>query len=216
VKIKTYNKITIDHNGVDIDIQEKYENREAEKAYVTAMAEFKINPPSIIKDKFNKQYNSKYSSLGALVHSSIRKMSSCGLTHKWEINQAGETITVTCIATHQQGHSEKVTMSSPPDKSGAKNPIQQIKSTITYLKAVTFESLFGLAATDANMDDDGNGHTPEKVIDNKQVGQILDMINSKNLNLPDFLNWLNVKTVEEIPARQFNRALTALKGAKAK
>jgi hypothetical protein len=48
-------------------------------------------------------------------------------------------------------------MTSPPDKAGAKNPIQEIKSAITYAKVCTFESICGLASTDGNLDDDGNG-----------------------------------------------------------
>ena len=47
-------------------------------------------------------------------------------------------------------------MSGPPDDSGKKNPLQQIKSTITYLEIATFEAVTGIAASDAG-DDDGNG-----------------------------------------------------------
>jgi ABC-type amino acid transport substrate-binding protein len=58
-----------------------------------------------------------------------------------------------------------VAFSVPPDKAGAKNDIQAIKSSVTYAKAVTYESVCGMAASDANVDDDANGaatKTPAK------------------------------------------------------
>jgi hypothetical protein len=48
----------------------------------------------------------------------------------------------------------------PPDTSGGdkgKNPIQQIKSAMTYARICTFEQVCGLASRDGNADDDGNG-----------------------------------------------------------
>jgi hypothetical protein len=50
-------------------------------------------------------------------------------------------------------------LSSPPDTSGAKNPLQQIKSAITYLEGATFQAITGIVASDE--DDDGNGFKPK-------------------------------------------------------
>ncbi len=141
-----------------MELQERFEKREAEKAYVSAMAKFKEIPLIITKDKVNSQYKSYYTTIGNLVNLTLPGMSKCGLSHKWDIDQSVEKIIkITCIVTHAMGHSESVSMSAPRDESGKKNLIQQIKSTITYLKSATFESIMGLAASDSNMDDDGNG-----------------------------------------------------------
>jgi len=191
-------------------LQEKWEQMEAKKAYTQAMADFKLNPPIITKDKVNGQYKSNYTSLGNLVNSSLPQMSKCGLSHKWEIDQAQNNIKVTCIVTHQNGHSESTSMSAPPDGSGSKNPIQQIKSTITYLKAATFESIMGLASSDANFDDDGNS-AAITYINDKQVSQITDMINATNTDEPKFLKWMGADSVELIPENLFNKAMAALK-----
>jgi hypothetical protein len=138
-----------------MDLQERWEHNEAEKAYIEAMSAFKANSILILTDKVNKQYDSRYVSLGNLVSTVTPFLSKHGLSVQWEIDQSSG-IKVSCVITHVQGHREAVSMTVPPDSSGAKNPIQQIKSAITYAKACTFESICGLASTSANLDDDGN------------------------------------------------------------
>lgn len=141
-----------------MDLADRHEAKLAKKAFVEAMSAFKANSIQVIKDKDNVQYGSKYVSLGRLVNTVTPFLSQHGLSVRWDIDQTNGTgIKVTCIITHTQGHSESVSMTCPPDNSGKKNPIQEIKSAITYAKACTFESICGLASTDANVDDDGNG-----------------------------------------------------------
>jgi len=148
-----------------IALSERNDANEARKGYYQAVADFKMNPPKILKDKENSQFSkadkkSMYVSLGNLVQTVNPFLGQHGLSASWQINQAEKLVRVSCKQSHRLGHSETVTMEAPPDVSGgnAKNPIQQLKSTITYLRAVTFEAVTGLAATDdANTDDDGNG-----------------------------------------------------------
>ena len=139
-----------------MDLQERWERNEARKAFVEAMSAFKSHAIQVVKDKTNSQYGSKYVSLGNLVNTVTPFLSQHGLSVRWDISQTNG-IEVSCIVTHVQGHSESVSITFPPDKSGSKNPIQEIKSAITYAKACTFESITGMASTDANVDDDGNG-----------------------------------------------------------
>lgn len=137
-------------------VKERWEANEAKKAYVVAMAAFKADPPAVYKDKENKQYNSRYTSIGHLVTTVTAALSKHGLSHRWDIDQTSG-IKVACVMTHCLGHSESVSMSGAPDTSGQKNPLQQIKSTVTYLKIATLEAITGLASSDGNADDDGNG-----------------------------------------------------------
>jgi hypothetical protein len=138
-----------------MDLVDRHEAKLAKQAFTEAMSDFKAHSIVVAKDKDNGQYKSKYVSLGQLVNTVTPYLSQHGLSVRWDIDQTSG-IKVTCIITHVVGHSESVAMVCPPDKSGAKNPIQEIKSAITYAKACTFESICGLASTDANLDDDGN------------------------------------------------------------
>lgn len=144
-----------------MDLQERWEAGNAKRAFVQAMSNFKAETINVTKDKDNAQYKSKYVSLGNLVNTVTPFLSKHGLSVRWDIDQAAG-ISVTCVMTHILGHSESVSFVAPPDKSGQKNPIQEIKSAVTYAKACTFESICGLASTDQNMDDDGNGFGMEE------------------------------------------------------
>lgn len=137
-------------------LQREWEAGEAKKAFVAAKAAFKAENVVVVKDKENTQYKSRYSSLGNLVNTVSPFLSKHGLSADWDVDQTNG-IKITCILSHSMGHSEKVSMQVPPDTAGAKNPIQQIKSAITYAKTVTFESVCGLAVSDTNVSDDGNG-----------------------------------------------------------
>ncbi len=140
-----------------LDVKDRWEKLEAKKAFVEAMTAFKANPPAIYKDKENTQYSSWYTSIAGLVNPVNEALSRHGLSARWDINQAaGREITVTCILTHKLGHSEQCSMSGPPDVSGKKNPLQELKSTVTYLKVATFEAITGVASENGNLDDDGN------------------------------------------------------------
>lgn len=169
--------------GVSLDqmdrfqaMYERHEANQARKAFVEAMSAFKSHDIHITKDKTNSQYKSKYVSLGNLIATVTPFLSQHGLSCRWDIDQSSD-ITVTCIITHAMGHSESVSMTCPPDKSGSKNPIQEIKSAITYAKACTFESICGLASSDANVDTDGNSQPSQKAaLAEELVVQRLDAI----------------------------------------
>ena len=163
-----------------MDLKDRWEAGEARKAFVAAMSRFKANDIHVSKDKANLQYSSRYTTLGNLVSTVTPFLSQNGLSASWDIDQSGAKIKVTCIITHSLGHSESVWMEAPPDASGAKNPIQQIKSTITYLKACTFESICGLASTDANLDDDGNG-SHQKAPAKDAKGEDIPQVNAEEV-----------------------------------
>lgn len=139
-----------------LDLQKDWEANEARKAFMQAKAAFKTEAIVITKDKTNDQYGSGYTSIGNLVNTVTPILSRHGLTADWDVDQK-EGIFVTCILSHAMGHSERTSIKVPADNSGAKNPIQQIKSSITYAKVITLENACGLASSDANLDDDGNG-----------------------------------------------------------
>jgi len=196
-----------------LTLQERWEANEAKKEYHRAMSAFKSEEVVVTKDKTNKQYSSKYCSLQNLINTVTPVLSKYGLSASWDILQEG-LIKVTCKITHVNGHSECASMSSEPDTSGAKNKIQQIKSTITYLKSVTFESVCGLAATDANLSDDGNGSsgTPaEQMATEEELFKLTEWINSTGSNEKKLFDILKVKSKNELTKSKYEQAMTMLK-----
>lgn len=139
-----------------MDLRDRWEATEAKKVYIEAFANFKRNMPDVVKDMLNKQYGSDYSSLANLVNTVNRTLGEYGLNAAWNPVVKGNVVAVTCVLTHVGGHSETVTIEGPPDTSGSKNPLQQIKSSLTYLEGATFQAITGVVARSASKDDDGN------------------------------------------------------------
>lgn len=143
-----------------MSLHERWEANEARKAFVKALAAFKANPPDLFKNKKVRYENRggdvteyKHASLDQVSNTIGAELSKHGLSHRWDVEQKDSFIKVTCVLTHEMGHSEKVPMQSNPDASGGKNSIQAIASAITYLERYTLLAATGMAVQD--MDDDG-------------------------------------------------------------
>lgn len=155
-----------------LGLHERWEAGQAKKAFIEAKTAFKAEAPLIIKDRENSQYKSQYASIGNLVNTTNEVLSRHGLDASWDIDQSDKVIKVTCILKHVLGHSESVSMIAPPDTTGSKNPIQQIKSATTYLKVATYEAVTGIASNEANRNDDGNAAYEKKELESKFKDEI--------------------------------------------
>lgn len=207
-------RLAIDR-GADLDklekvlaLQERFEANEAKKAYNQAMAMFKANAPNIGKDKRVSFGTTKYNhaSLFNVTDKINAELSKWGLSSGWFPKQNGQ-ISVTCRITHKQGHFEEVTLNAPADNSGSKNAIQQIGSTITYLQRYTLLSITGLATQD--QDDDGRATSTEYITE-KQHNTLVDLIAEKEINLPKFLEYMKLDSLETMPKSAYNNALKAI------
>lgn len=154
-----------------LDLQMKWEANEARKAFVADMAEFKKNPPKIIKDKLVGYENRdgtftgyKHATLGNVTNAVIEGLAKHGFSHAWEPEQRDGKIHVTCVITHKLGHSTRTTLDSAKDDSGKKNSIQAVGSAISYLQRYTLLLACGLATHD-QVDDDGQGAEEAHAID---------------------------------------------------
>lgn len=136
-----------------MDLQERFEAKEARKAFWSAMNKFKSNPPDIKKNKLVQfdtqkgQTSYRHATLDHVCDEVTKGLSAVGITHAWKVAQEKDgLITVTCVLTHELGHSENTQLMGFPDDSGGKNKIQGIGSTCTYLQRYTLLSACGLAA----------------------------------------------------------------------
>lgn len=141
-------------------LQQRYEADQARKAYVEDMAQFKLNPPTILKDKHvsfktstgKTEYD--HATIGNVTNAIIGALAKHGFSHAWKTEQRDGLVIVTCTITHRQGHSESVTLQASPDASGGKNGIQSIISAQTYLQRHSLLAATGLATHDQT-DNDG-------------------------------------------------------------
>lgn len=203
-----------------MDLQERWEKSQAKKAYTVALAKFKADPPSVIKNR-KADFPTKagrteyeYATLAHVVATVAPSLSDYGLSHSWSVEQKDGRVAVTCTLTHEQGHSETVTLAGPIDESGSKNPIQAIGSTVSYLERYTFLAITGLAASD--MDSDGGGLDENEYVTADQIGELEVLLEETGANKDAFFGWLKVERFEDIKARHFPRAKAELEEKKKK
>jgi hypothetical protein len=196
-----------------LEIQKDYEANEARKAYNKAMAAFKANPPKIDKDRHVGYSTAKgsrvgysHASLYNVVDKITAELSKYGLSSSWRTEQNNNQIKVSCRISHELGHFEETSLTADADNSGAKNSIQAIGSTVTYLQRYSLLSLTGLAT----YDQDNDGQLPEDKIDENKVKILNDLIKELEVDLPKFLEYLAVEKVEDIPSSAFAKAKMAL------
>ena len=209
-------------NGADIEkmqqlfeLQLRWEENEAKKAYNDAMTKFK-SETFVMKKDGNASFKTKnggemqysYITLANVIEIVVPLLSKYGFSHSWEPKQNGQTVHVTCKVSHMMGHSESVTLCSGLDTTGLKNNIQMIGSTVTYLQRYTFMAILGLASTD--QDNDGKSSPQVEYISATQAADINALITELKINEEGFLNFLGCGSVETIPATQYKRAVSAL------
>lgn len=207
-----------------MDLQERFEKNEAKKDYFEAVAAFKAEAPPVKKDKYNKWFESWYTSLGNLLDTYNPFLGKHGLSISFSTpEQTEKTMTVECKLSHKSGHSESECITAPIDQAAvgkvsgqkSRNPIQDIKSTFTYLRSATCEAILGVSGTEASsIDDDGNsaGEQHEtKFISEDQKKKIESLMIKTDINATVFLKSLKVDDLEKLPARQYDYAMGILK-----
>jgi hypothetical protein len=200
---------SIDELDKLLQLERQYKADCAREAYVNAMTAFRSEAISVIKAKHVSfgQTNYKYATLAKILEIVVPALAKHGLSHNWETKQDGPAITVSCIITHAQGHSERTSLSAAPDQSGGKNAIQAVGSAVSYLERYTFMALTGLAASD--QDDDGQRAEVEYITD-KQAADLDVLIAEVGADKAAFLKWARVEALSEIAAKDYSNAVRML------
>ncbi len=200
-----------------MDLQIRWEADQARKAFVSDMAEFKKNPPEIIKDKQVAYSGTNYmhATLGNVTEAIVAGLARHGFSHRWSVDQNGTQIAVACILTHKLGHSETTTLTGAKDDSGKKNQIQQMASTITYLQRYTLLAATGVATKDQG-DDDGHGaehiepspkREPKPSINGKEFASAVAAIRAGDYSIVDMRSYYALMVDQETMLNDLEKEL---------
>lgn len=211
-------------NGASIEaieklmaLHERIEAAQARKAFDAALSAAKSEIPVILKNKLVDYASTdgksrtiyRHEDLGEIARTVDPILAKHGLSYRFKtISEINQPISVTCIVSHRDGHSETNTLTGPRDDSGKKNALQQMGSTISYLQRYTLKAALGLAAA---ADDDGRASDggPETLTD-EQVGELVELMDSVGAHKGRFLQHLRVETLADLPASRFDEAVAAL------
>lgn len=196
-----------------MDLQEREMNRLAKIAFNKDFTSMQSEITTVTKSK--QGHNYKYATLEDIVDIVRPTLEKHGFAVSFGVNTTSDII-VTCTLMHKEGHSIETTMQLPADKSGSKNAVQAIGSSVSYAKRYTLSSLLNIATRD---DDDAQAamQQDQRTITRGQ-SQTLE---SKYEKLPKerqekFDSWLSslgANSISEVKASQFNTVLANLNKA---
>lgn len=191
-----------------MDLRERWEAGQARKAFDAAVADAKAEIPTIAKNRVGHN-NTRYADFAAYAAVVDPVIARHGLSYRFRTTQT-DRISVSCILSHRDGHSEENTLAGPADKTGSKNEIQAIGSTLTYLQRYTLVQALGLAAS---QDDDGKG-APQAggdLITEEQVMQLRDLLEANDKDESRFKQIIKVESLADIYADKFQAAIALIK-----
>lgn len=208
--------LDVESLGKLMDLQERWQAGQARKLFFEAFTEFQSSCPDLRKTKEVNFGQTKYNfaPLADICRQIGKTLKASGLSYRWEIQDNPTEMKVTCLVSHLDGHTEKTTMTSPPDASGSKNAIQARGSAIEYLKRYTLIGALGLSTADSDID----GRMPEYDLDklHKDYMSLYDQVIQKDSTLskwhPD--NWTSERTgkVYIKAIKEIGKVLVDLKG----
>lgn len=197
-----------------MDLQERWEKKEAKKAYDAAFASFKAEAVQIIKGRKvtdGPLKNKSYAELHDVVDAVTPALSKHGLSSSWKLTKDDPGwMEVTCYLRHVGGHEESVSMGGPPDTGGAKNAIQARASTKTYLERYTLKGITGLSERDD--DDDGSGAKTTPLVTPFQAAQLKALLEKCSDKAQEAFAKLH-GTPAEVEKSQFDLVLGQLSGS---
>jgi hypothetical protein len=191
-----------------MDLRERWEAGQARKAFDEAVAAAKAGITPVVKNRAGHN-GKRYADFAAIATAVDPIISQFGLSYRFRTTQT-DRISVTCVLSHKDGHSEETTLSGPADTTGSKNAIQAIGSTLTYLQRYTLVQALGLAATD---DDDGGkaGGANVETITEEQVMLLRELIEATNSNERGVLTHVRATDLSSIAADKYDGLVAMLR-----
>jgi hypothetical protein len=197
-----------------MDLNDRWEKAQARKAFDSAMADAKAEIKPILKNRrvdfANKNGGGRtqyaYEDLAAIADHVDPILARHGLSYRHKPRQEGNTLHVTCILSHRDGHFEETTLFAPYDNSGNKNPAQAIASAGTFLQRYTLKMALGLAAStddDGRASGDPSGEEEPPLITAEQVRELEQLIKTHGVDRVRFLRYIKLETLEQVWAQHF-------------
>lgn len=201
-----------------MDLQERWQANEARLAFEEAVAKAREQVKPVAK-KAKVSFGTGKTAYSHETLADIEDMlrpiySPLGLSWRWESDQDGPLLKMTCIISHKMGHQTRTTLQGPNDTSGSKNPMQAVGSSCTYLQRYTLKLAAGLAAS---VDDDAQAATPgNESITEKQLSELSDLIKATDTDVTKFAAALGIEDITEMPNAKYQTGMALLRKKQAK
>ncbi len=199
-----------------MSLQERWEENQARKAFIASMALARAKFGPILKrnDGYLSRY--KYETLSDVMAAVDGPLGDHGFSYDWITEDVdGGRIRVTCVITHEAGHSRKNSLSGDPketaDAKANMNGFQRMGGAVTYLQRYTLKAALGIAA-----DKDTDGASRDKIVEGSQTVNADEFIYLRKL-IEDcgaveakVLASVNAEALETMTQKQYREAVSKL------
>ncbi len=168
-----------------LEMQRNVERDQAEKTFNEEFAIMQPLLPAV--EKRGAGHNSKYAKWEDIQEAVLPVTSAhgFGIMHKTRVE--GEIVIVTCVLRHREGHQEITELPLPFDKSGNKNNIQAMGSSVSYGKRYTACALLGIRVE--GEDSDAEGEPPKKNKPTRDLYEAMQNELRECMNLEALAEW---------------------------
>ncbi len=192
------------------------EDKQNERIFDAAMAEAQAEMSVVMTDRKNAQTHSRYASYAALDQEVRPVYTKHGFALSFSTGdlESPDFIRISCRVTHKGGFYRLYDIQMPCDGKGARGADVMTKthatgSAIQYSMRYLLRMVFNIATRDGS-DDDGNAAGRSDTISEEQVEQLQSLIVEVGADLPRFYKYMRIDRLEDIPAKDFARAISAL------
>jgi hypothetical protein len=191
-------------------LQERHTEKEAEKAFNSALADFQAEMPPVFKwrqESKGKYHYASYDDIMALARPILRKN---GLAISCSQSETETALTIEMTVSHKEGHSRVTTYTTPKDGPirtqdgrAVTSQAQAQASSNTYARRNCLCNALDIVVTD---EDDNGQAASEARVDEDQANELHNLLGQFQDNgktKAAFLKWAGSATVEELPASGF-------------
>ena len=183
------------------------QDRKARLAFYAALAQFQAECPQIARTKSipdrHGRVRYRYAPLEVIARLAGPALRRCGFSYRWTTeHHDGGGVTVTCVLTHVEGHSEESPVFMPGVAVPQSNDAQGAGATITYGKRSAFCSATGIMTGDADTDGVEPAPSDDGVITEAQAADLRAVAEDVGADLDKLLKFAGVSAWGEIPARK--------------
>lgn len=198
-----------------MDLQERWEDRQAEQAFARAMAGFASDCPAIHRSKKADRFT--YAPLEEIMETITPALKKHGLSVSFdsEFSKDGY-LTTTCTVLHTAGHKRTSSYATPvdPENKTKLNVMQVQGSAQSYGRRYALSNALALVYCD----EDDNAEAVYERLSLDQQTVINDLLieiwpdqQDRAASQGLFLKWAKAKSVEEIPAVKYEPCVRRLK-----
>jgi hypothetical protein len=199
-----------------MEMRERIERQQAERAFNTAMKEAQSEMKTVGTNKANDQTRSRYATYDKLdMHlRPIYTRHGFSLSFDEQDSPKSDHIRIICYVAHEGGFTRTYRKDMPADGKGAKGGDVMTKThasgaAASYGMRYLLKGIFNVAIGEE--DRDGNAPREVATITPEQAGQLREIVDSLDGDTTAFCRHFRVETIGDLPAKRFDEAMKAVK-----